>query len=237
VTCLSLAAEWKTKTGLDLLNNPKALYRLSVAVDKVKQQLSGYTSTAKLPVNVECMQEDRDFASYIDTDTWTEMTRSLCERALEPVKAAISECLCPRHVASNCVARFYVYSESRTRTERMCLDSWLLVILLVYDDCGHFAALRCAGDSKLRFDQLDEIEVVGSATRSPLITNALRDFLGKEPKRTMNSEEAVAKGCALRAAMISPNFRVREFSIMDSCPYAIALRWSSSQQVRSQFRS
>ena len=88
-----------------------------------------------------------------------------------------------------------------------------------------------AGDSKLRFDQIDEIEVVGSATRSPLITNALRDFLGKEPKRTMNSEEAVAKGCALRAAMISPNFRVREFSILDSCPYAIALSWSSAQQV------
>ena len=67
------------------------MYRLSVAVDKVKQQLSGYTSTARLPVNVECMQDDRDFASYIDTDTWTEMARPLCEKALEPVKAAISE--------------------------------------------------------------------------------------------------------------------------------------------------
>lgn len=85
------AAEWKAKTHLDIFSNHKALYRLGVAVDKVKQQLSGYTSTVKLPINVECLQDDRDFASHIDTDMWTEMTRSLCERALEPVKAAISE--------------------------------------------------------------------------------------------------------------------------------------------------
>jgi molecular chaperone DnaK (HSP70) len=92
---------------------------------------------------------------------------------------------------------------------------------------------------------------------------ALRDFFGKEPKRTMNSEEAVAKGCALQvvtpsitfenlnysveysdrliqiiwqAAMISPNFKVREFSIADSTPYAIALSWSASAQVMRIFR-
>ena len=73
---------------------------------------------------------------------------------------------------------------------------------------------------------------MGSATRSPLIVNAIKDFIGKEPQRTMNSEEvpppfpplpfavtpfplvqAVSKGCALMGAMISPNFRVREFQV------------------------
>jgi hypothetical protein len=48
------------------------------------------------------------------------------------------------------------------------------------------------------FRSIEEIEVVGSATRSPLVVGALREFFGKEPKRTMNSEEAVAKGCALQ---------------------------------------
>jgi hypothetical protein len=31
--------------------------------------------------------------------------------------------------------------------------------------------------------------------------------------------------------MISPNFKVREFSIADSTPYAIALSWSATAQV------
>lgn len=169
------AAEWKTKTGLDILSNHKAKLRLLVAIDKVKQQLSGYTTLTKLPVNVECLQNDRDFSSFIDTDTWASITQSLIQRALEPVKTVIRE-------------------------------------------------------AKITFDSIEEVEVVGSATRSPLVVGALRDFFGKEPKRTMNSEEAVAKGCALQAAMISPNFKVREFSIADSTPYAIALSWSASTQ-------
>jgi molecular chaperone DnaK (HSP70) len=49
---------------------------------------------------------------------------------------------------------------------------------------------------------IEEVEVVGSATRSPLVVGALRDFFGKEPKRTMNSEEAVAKGCALQVCVV-----------------------------------
>jgi len=169
------AAEWKTKTGLEILSNHKAKLRLLVAIDKVKQQLSGYTTLTKLPVNVECLQNDRDFSSFIDTDTWASITQGLINRAMEPVKTVLRE-------------------------------------------------------AKVTFDSIEEIEVVGSATRSPLVVGALRDFFGKEPKRTMNSEEAVAKGCALQAAMISPNFKVREFSIADSTPYAIALSWSATAQ-------
>ena len=34
----------------------QAVLRLLAAIDKVKQQLSGYTSSVKLPINVECLQ-------------------------------------------------------------------------------------------------------------------------------------------------------------------------------------
>jgi heat shock protein 4 len=50
------AAQWKEKRKLNLFDSPKAVLRLLAAIDKVKQQLSGYTSAAKLPVNVECLQ-------------------------------------------------------------------------------------------------------------------------------------------------------------------------------------
>ena len=50
--------------------------------------------------------------------------------------------------------------------------------------------------------------MAGSATRSPLITSAIEGHFGKVPQRTLNSEEAVSKGCALMGAMLSPSFKV-----------------------------
>jgi len=37
--------------------------------------------------------------------------------------------------------------------------------------------------------------------------------LWKEPRRTMNASECVARGCALQCAMLSPTFRVRDFEV------------------------
>jgi heat shock protein 4 len=167
------AAQWKEKRKLNIHESPKAVLRLITAIDKVKQQLSGYNSSVKLPVNVECLQDDYDFTSSLSTEELTELTEDLVARALEPCKKVVN-------------------------------------------------------DAKLSFDQIDTIEVVGSATRSPLITNALQSHFGKVPQRTLNSEEAVAKGCALMGAMMSPNFRVREFAVADCSPYPISLSWTSS---------
>ena len=38
----------------------------------------------------------------------------------------------------------------------------------------------------------------------------------------------MSKGCALMGAMMSPNFRVREFAVADCSPYAISLSWTSA---------
>jgi hypothetical protein len=41
----------------------------------------------------------------------------------------------------------------------------------------------------------------------------------------------VAKGCALLAAMVSPNFRVREFEIMEKTPYGITMTWPAKDSA------
>ena len=51
----------------------------------------------------------------------------------------------------------------------------------------------------------------------PLTPALLQDFFGsREPGRALNSEECIAKGCALAAAMILPNFKVRDFAMIDA---------------------
>jgi heat shock protein 4 len=55
-------------------------------------------------------------------------------------------------------------------------------------------------------DKIDFIELVGEATRIPICIQKIKDVFGKEPSRTLNSTDCIARGCALQAAMLSPNF-------------------------------
>ncbi|KAI8610468.1 Hsp70 protein-domain-containing protein [Chytriomyces sp. MP71] len=77
---------------------------------------------------------------------------------------------------------------------------------------------------------VDFVELVGGSTRLA----AVKDFLGdyfKNPKgesklsTTLNLDEAVARGCALQCAMVSPVFKVREFSVQDWNGFPVQLSW------------
>lgn len=52
-----------------------------------------------------------------------------------------------------------------------------------------------------------------------------REFFGKEPQRTMNAKECVSRGCSLQCAMLSPIFRVKEFSVEEAVPYTVNFTW------------
>ncbi|KAK7153373.1 hypothetical protein R3I93_011318 [Phoxinus phoxinus] len=81
--------------------------------------------------------------------------------------------------------------------------------------------------SKLSRDEIYAIEVVGGATRTPAIKERISKFFCKDISTTLNADEAVARGCALQCAILSPAFKVREFSITDAVPFPITLRWKS----------
>ena len=50
----------------------------------------------------------------------------------------------------------------------------------------------------------------------------------KEASTTLNADEAVSRGCALQCAILSPVFKVREFSVTDIQPYPIKLVWDNT---------
>lgn len=62
-------------------------------------------------------------------------------------------------------------------------------------------------------ENIHTVEVVGSGSRVPAVVKILTDFFKKEPRRTMNASECVARGCALECAILSPTFKVREFQV------------------------
>ncbi|XP_073007199.1 heat shock 70 kDa protein 15-like [Typha latifolia] len=83
-------------------------------------------------------------------------------------------------------------------------------------------------DAGLSVENIHAVEVVGSGSRVPAINRILASFFKKEPRRTMNASECVARGCALQCAILSPTFKVREFQVHESFPFSIALSWKGS---------
>ncbi|KAL0305925.1 UNVERIFIED_CONTAM: Heat shock protein 16 [Sesamum radiatum] len=77
-------------------------------------------------------------------------------------------------------------------------------------------------DSGLTVEKIHTVELVGSGSRVPAITKILTSLFRKEPSRTLNASECVARGCALQCAMLSPIFRVREYEVQDCFPFSIS---------------
>jgi heat shock protein 4 len=76
---------------------------------------------------------------------------------------------------------------------------------------------RALAEAGLSVDDIHMVEVVGSGSRVPAINKILTEFFKKEPRRTMNASECVAKGAALQCAILSPTFKVREFQVKFLC--------------------
>ncbi|CAL8365654.1 unnamed protein product [Lota lota] len=89
--------------------------------------------------------------------------------------------------------------------------------------------LQCVLEqAKLKKEDIYAVEIVGGASRMPAIKERISKFFGKELSTTLNADEAVARGCALQCAILSPAFKVREFCISDVVPFPISLKWSSA---------
>ncbi|KAJ0003943.1 hypothetical protein NQD34_010157 [Periophthalmus magnuspinnatus] len=84
--------------------------------------------------------------------------------------------------------------------------------------------------AKLKKEDIYAVEIVGGASRIPAIKERVSKFFSKELSTTLNADEAVALGCALQCAILSPAFKVREFSITDVVPYSISLKWHSAAE-------
>uniref|UniRef100_A0A672QW35 Heat shock protein 4a n=1 Tax=Sinocyclocheilus grahami TaxID=75366 RepID=A0A672QW35_SINGR len=85
--------------------------------------------------------------------------------------------------------------------------------------------------TRLKKEDIYAVEIMGGASRTPAIKDRISKFFGKELSTTLNADEAVARGCALQCAILSPAFKVREFSITEVVPYPISLKWTSSHAV------
>ncbi|MCJ1425818.1 adenyl-nucleotide exchange factor sse1 [Sticta canariensis] len=90
---------------------------------------------------------------------------------------------------------------------------------------------QALAEAKLKIDDIDAVEMVGGCTRVPSLKERISKFFNKPLSFTLNQDEAVARGCAFSCAILSPVFRVRDFSIHDIVNYPIEFSWEQSPDI------
>ena len=76
-------------------------------------------------------------------------------------------------------------------------------------------------DAGLSSGDVDEVILVGGQTRMPKVQQMVQDFFGKEPKRDLNPDEAVAMGAAIQGGVLGGD--VKDVLLLDVTPLSLGI--------------
>ena len=76
-------------------------------------------------------------------------------------------------------------------------------------------------DAGLSTSQIDDVILVGGQTRMPKVMEAVKDFFGKDPRRDVNPDEAVAVGAAIQGGVLQGE--VKDVLLLDVTPLSLGI--------------
>ena len=76
-------------------------------------------------------------------------------------------------------------------------------------------------DAGLKIDQIDDIILVGGMTRMPMVQDKVTQFFGKDPRKDVNPDEAVAVGAAIQGAVLSGDRK--DLLLLDVTPLSLGI--------------
>lgn len=80
---------------------------------------------------------------------------------------------------------------------------------------------RSLKDAGIKLSQIDEVILVGGATKLPIIRKFVAKLFGKMPNISLNPDEVVALGAAMQGAMKERNEMIKEVVLTDVCPFTL----------------
>ncbi|KAM4064737.1 hsp70 protein [Hirsutella rhossiliensis] len=95
----------------------------------------------------------------------------------------------------------------------------------------HMPLEQALAQAELSKEDIDVVEIVGAGSRVPALKDRIQAFFEKPLSFTMNADEAIARGCAFSCAILSPAFRVRDFSVQDIISYPIEFAWEKAPDI------
>jgi len=76
-------------------------------------------------------------------------------------------------------------------------------------------------DAGLSINEVSEVILVGGQTRMPLVQKTVKDFFGKEPRKDVNPDEAVAIGAAIQGGVLAGD--VKDVLLLDVTPLSLGI--------------
>jgi molecular chaperone DnaK len=76
-------------------------------------------------------------------------------------------------------------------------------------------------DAGLSIGQIDDVLLVGGQTRMPKVQEKVREFFGKEPRKDVNPDEAVAVGAAIQGGVLGG--QVKDVLLLDVTPLSLGI--------------
>ncbi len=76
-------------------------------------------------------------------------------------------------------------------------------------------------DAGLKASDINEVILVGGQTRMPLVQEKVKEFFGKEPRKDVNPDEAVAVGASIQAAVLAGE--VKDVLLLDVTPLTLGI--------------
>ena len=80
---------------------------------------------------------------------------------------------------------------------------------------------RALADADLSVSDVNDIILVGGQTRMPLVQKTVTEFFGKEPRKDVNPDEAVAVGAAVQGGVLAGD--VKDVLLLDVCPLSLGI--------------
>ena len=80
---------------------------------------------------------------------------------------------------------------------------------------------QALSDAGLNASDINEVILVGGQTRMPKVQEAVQNFFGKEPKKEVNPDEAVAMGAAIQAGVLGGD--VKDVLLLDVTPLTLGI--------------
>jgi molecular chaperone HscC len=78
-------------------------------------------------------------------------------------------------------------------------------------------------DSAIKLSELDQVLLVGGATRMPMISKMVARMFGRLPSREVNPDEVVAQGAGYQAALKAQDKQVNDVVLTDVCPFTLGI--------------
>jgi len=85
-------------------------------------------------------------------------------------------------------------------------------------------------DADLKVSDINEVILVGGQTSMPKVQEAVTNFFGKEPRKDVNPDEAVAVGAAIQAGVLSGE--VKDVLLLDVTPLSLGIETMGSVMTK-----